>query len=82
MAKMSTNEKASQQNSQWANLLTDLFDRLTGKGAEISYNFQGLEIDIPRAAGPQGQELGSAKWVVNGRLTITARTQNGSSDNL
>jgi hypothetical protein len=64
------------------NLLTDLFDRLTGKGAEISYNFQGLEIDIPRAAGPQGQELGSAKWVVNGRLTITARTQNGSSDNL
>jgi hypothetical protein len=50
------------------NLLTDVFDRLTGKGAEISYNFQGLEIDIPRAAGPQGQELGSAKWVVNGRL--------------
>jgi hypothetical protein len=42
------------------NLLTDVFDRLTGKGAEISYN--------PRAAGPQGQELGSAKWVVNGRL--------------
>jgi hypothetical protein len=58
-----------------ANLLTDLFDRLTGKGAEISYNFERLEIDIPRAAGPQGQELCRAKWVVNGRLTITARTQ-------
>lgn len=75
MAKMSTNEKSGQQTTQWANLLTDLFDRLTGKGAEISYNFESLEIDIPRAAGPQGQELGSAKWVVNGRLTITARTQ-------
>jgi hypothetical protein len=82
MAKMSINEKSSQQTTQWANLLTDLFDRLTGKGAEISYNFQELEIDIPRAAGPQGQELGSAKWVVNGRLTITARTQTGSNDNL
>jgi hypothetical protein len=82
MAKMSSNEKSSQQTTQWANLLTDLFDRLTGKGAEISYNFQELEIDIPRAAGPQGQELGSAKWVVNGRLTITARTQTGSNDNL
>ena len=82
MAKMSSNEKSSQQTTQWANLLTDLFDRLTGKGAEISYNFQELEIDIPRAAGPQGQELGSAKWIVNGRLTITARTQTGSNDNL
>ena len=82
MAKMSINEKSSQQATQWANLLTDLFDRLTGKGAEISYNFQELEIDIPRAAGPQGQELGSAKWVVNGRLTITARTPTGSNDNL
>ena len=78
MAKMSTNEKASQQNTQWTNLLTDLFDRLTGKGAEISYNFERLEIDIPKAAGPQGQELGSAKWIVNGRVTITARTQSSS----
>jgi len=52
MAKMSTNEKSSQQTTQWANLLTDLFDRLTGKGAEISYNFERLEIDIPIAAGP------------------------------
>jgi hypothetical protein len=82
MAKMSIDEKSSQRTTQWANLLTDLFDRLTGKGAEISYDFQELEIDIPRAAGPQGQELGSAKWVVNGRLTITARTQSGSNDNL
>jgi hypothetical protein len=68
MAKMSIDEKSSQQTTQWTNLLTDVFDRLTGKGAEVSYNFQGLEIDILRAAGPQGQELGSAKWVVNGRL--------------
>jgi hypothetical protein len=78
MAKMSTNEKESQQSTQWTNLLTDLFDRLTGKGAEISYNFERLEIDIPKAAGPQGQELGSAKWLVNGRVTITARTQTSS----
>ena len=77
---MSIDEKSSQQTTQWANLLTDLFDRLTGKGAEVSYNFQGLEIDIPRATGPQGQELGSAKWVVNGRLSITARTQTNNSN--
>jgi hypothetical protein len=75
MTKDAMNEKSSQQAAQWANLLTDLFDRLTGKGAEVTYNFQNLEIDIPRAAGPQGTELGSAKWVINGRLAITAQSK-------
>jgi hypothetical protein len=37
-----------------------------------------LEIDIPKAAGPQGQTLGSAKWVVNGELVIKAQTQKSS----
>jgi hypothetical protein len=51
---------------------------LTGKGAEIAYNFQNLEIDIPKAVGPQGQELGSAKWTVNGRLIITAQAHSSN----
>jgi hypothetical protein len=67
-------EKSTEQAAQWANLLTELFDRLTGKGTEVAYSFQNLEIDIPRAVGPQGSELGSAKWVLNGRLTITAQS--------
>jgi hypothetical protein len=74
MANSTKNEKSTEQTTQWANLLTELFDRLTGKGAEVAYNFENLEIDIPRAAGPQGSELGSAKWVINGRLSITARS--------
>ena len=52
-----------------------LFDRLTGKGAVVSYSFRNLEIDIPKAAGPQGQTLGSAKWVINGELVIKAQAQ-------
>jgi hypothetical protein len=67
-------EKSTEQAAQWANLLTELFDRLTGKGTEVAYSFQNLEIDIPRAAGPSGRDLGSAKWVLNGRLTITAQS--------
>ena len=51
-------EKSDQQAAQWANLLTELFDRLTGKGTEVTYNFHKLEIDILRAVGPQGSELG------------------------
>ena len=52
------NDKSTEQANQWANLLADLFDRLTGKGAEV----------------PQGSQLGSAKWVINGRLAITAQS--------
>jgi hypothetical protein len=61
--------------TQWADLMGQLFDRLTGKGAVVSYSFRNLEIDIPKAAGPQGQTLGSAKWVINGELVIKAQAQ-------
>ena len=60
-----------QQVSQWADLMGHLFDRLTGKEAVISYGFRNLEVDIPKAAGPQGQNLGSAKWVFNGDLVMS-----------
>ena len=59
--------------TQWADLMGELFDRLTGKEAIMSYSFRNLELDIPRAAGPGGQDLGSAKWVINGELVIKAQ---------
>ena len=68
-------EQRSAPPTQWAELLGQLFDRLTGKGAVVSYKFRNLEIDIPRAAGPQGQTLGSAKWVINGELVIKAQAE-------
>ncbi|HET7146992.1 MAG TPA: hypothetical protein VFI73_00695 [Candidatus Nitrosopolaris sp.] len=74
MPKFATDEEPSEQSSQWANIIGELFDRLTGKGAEITYNFQNLEIDIPKAVGPRGHDLGSAKWTINGKVVITAQT--------
>jgi hypothetical protein len=49
-------EKSKEKTGQWAELMVELFDRLTGKGAEIAYNFQNLEIDIPKAVGPSNQK--------------------------
>ena len=68
------NEKTGQPSSQWAELIGELFDRLTGKGASVTYSFENFVIDIPKAVGPRGQELGSAKWTINGKLLITAET--------
>jgi hypothetical protein len=78
MGKNETEQQGMVSATQWADLIGQLFDRLTGKGAVISYSFKNLEVDIPKAAGPQGQTLGSAKWVVNGELVIKAQAQTSS----
>jgi hypothetical protein len=68
----STSTNLQQMSSQWAEIIGQLFDRLTGKGASVTYTFDNLVVDMPRAQGPNGQELGSAKWTVNGKIVITA----------
>ena len=65
---------AKNSNGQWAGLIGELFDRLTGKGAAVTYTFENLIIDIPRAVGPDGRNVGSAQWTINGRIAITAET--------
>jgi hypothetical protein len=65
-------ESMQQASAQWAEIIGQLFDRLTGKGASVTYTFDNLVIDMPRAQGPNGQDLASAKWTVNGRVVITA----------
>ena len=72
------NEKTEQSSSShWAELMEELFDRLTGKGASVTYSFENFVVDIPKAVGPRGQELGSAKWTVNGKIQITAEKHIG-----
>jgi hypothetical protein len=69
----SNSDKSSSKSAgQWADLLAELFDRLTGKEAEVTYTFDNLEINVPEAVGPDGKTLGSAKWTVNGKVLIKA----------
>jgi hypothetical protein len=77
-----TNEqgKMQQSGSQWAEVIGQLLDRMTGKGASVTYNFDNLVIDIPKAQGPGGREMGSAKWVINGRIMITGEAHQTSEE--
>jgi hypothetical protein len=68
----SSSDKSSKYAGQWADLLADLFDKLTGKEAEVTYTFDNLEINVPEAVGPDGKTLGSAKWTINGKILIKA----------
>ncbi|MDX1373448.1 MAG: hypothetical protein R3321_13325 [Nitrososphaeraceae archaeon] len=70
------NQRIDKENmsraTEWVDLVSSIFDRLTGKEAVVTYEFDNLRISIPRASGPGGKELGSAEWTINGKLIITA----------
>ena len=74
----SSQENTNSKNTQWADLIGSLFERLTGKEAVITYEFDNLVIDIPKAAGPGGKDLGSAKWKINGKLIIKGEAHSQS----
>ena len=59
--------------SNWSDVVKDIVDKLTGKDMEVTYDFENLEIDIPKATGPEGKELGSAKWKINGKFIISTQ---------
>lgn len=68
------NEKgdtSSQETStQWAEIMGQLVDKLVGKNMAMTYNFDNLTIDIPKAQGPGGRHIGSVKWTINGKALI------------
>lgn len=77
---MEREQNVQHASSQWAEIIGQLFDRLTGKGASVTYSFDNLVIDLPKAQGPGGQDMGSAKWTVNGRVIITAEAHATSEE--
>jgi hypothetical protein len=60
-----------QSPSRWSQMAGQVLESLTDKNMTATMQFQNLEIDLPRAQGPQGKDLGSAKWVVNGKIVWT-----------
>jgi hypothetical protein len=54
----------------WPDLAADLYDKLTGRNAEITYEFENMEVSVPSAATTQADH---APWRVNGVLKIRAR---------
>ena len=72
-------KKNVQENkSQWSELVSQLVDKLTGKDLAVTYEFNDLQIDIPKATGPDGKEIGSAKWKINGKFVISTEVQDKS----
>lgn len=45
-----------------------LYERLTGRGAAINYNFQNMVVEVPRDT---GDDAPRATWKLDGTLRIT-----------
>jgi hypothetical protein len=54
----------------WPDLAIGLYDRLTGRGSEIIYEFENFELFVPSSASEQASH---AKWRMNGTLRIRTR---------
>ena len=59
--------QALTETQTWPDLAIGLYDKLTGRNAEITYQFQSLEIAVPSSASPNAQH---ATWRVSGTMKI------------
>ena len=62
----------NQQTTNWPDLAIGLYDRLTGRNAEITYEFDDLNVAVPSGTGSDAEH---AKWALTGALKI--RTKDG-----
>jgi hypothetical protein len=70
---MSESEPAEErvgETTTWPDLAIGLYDRLTGRNAEIVYEFDDMGVDVPSGTGEDAEH---AHWRLDGRVTITTR---------
>ncbi len=63
-------QQQPQQHSTWPEAATDLFDLLTGRHAEVTYQLDDLEISVPMES---GLESDHALWKLNGTIKVRSR---------
>jgi hypothetical protein len=76
---MQGQQQQQQSSSQWSEMIGQVIEKLTGKNMSTTLSFEDLEVDIPRAQGPGGRDLGSAKWTINGKLVWTTEAHKTES---
>jgi len=59
----------------WPELAHQLYERLTGANAEITYDFENMEIEAPSRTGRDAER---ATWKLNGVLKIRTRNLSAS----
>jgi hypothetical protein len=64
-------QQIQQSTSLWSQMAGQFLESLTDKNMTATMELQNIEVDVPKARGPDGRDLGSAKWIVNGKIVWT-----------
>ena len=65
-----TQPGADNQTKSWPELAIGLYDKLTGRGAEIEYEFDDFELLVPSGV---GENVEHARWKMSGTIRIRTR---------
>jgi hypothetical protein len=66
-------------SEEGAPVLEQLIEKLTGKGAVVTYSFDNLKIEMPKAQGHEGCQICSGSLNVNGTIRISAEVHRKNS---
>jgi hypothetical protein len=58
------------ETKTWPELAIGLYDALTGRGAQITYEMNNVEIHVPSKVGDDAEH---AFWKVNGTIKISTQ---------
>jgi len=61
---------STQHTTNWPDLAIQLYDRLTGRNAEIAYEFVDMHVKVPSGTGPEAEH---AEWILSGTVKIRTR---------
>lgn len=67
------NQETQTPTRSWPELAIGLYDQLTRRNAEITYEFSDMALEVPSGTGQNSQ---AARWKINGTLKI--RTNDAS----
>jgi hypothetical protein len=66
--------------SQWAQIIGQVMEKVvSGTNMTTTIAFDDLEIDVPKARGPDGRDLGGAMWKLNGKIVWTTEAHKSQS---
>lgn len=65
-------ENRVDETRTWPELAIGLYDMLTGRGAQITYDFEDMEVDVPSKVGGDADH---ARWRVDGTIHVTTEEE-------
>ena len=65
----------SNDTRNWPELAIGLYDKLTGRNAEITYDFDNVRVGVPSSTGDSASH---ASWKLDGTLRIRTRDSSES----